>query len=63
MLFVSLVLLVATRLLLARAADYTQYVSVFRGTQNGGNMFPGVVPGKTTTQVDGQLIVILLGLV
>ncbi|KKY21970.1 putative glycosyl family 92 protein [Phaeomoniella chlamydospora] len=24
--------------------DYTQYVQPFYGTQNGGNMFPGVVP-------------------
>ncbi|KAB8337150.1 hypothetical protein FH972_021454 [Carpinus fangiana] len=24
--------------------DYTQYVSLFRGTTNGGNMFPGVTP-------------------
>jgi hypothetical protein len=55
MVFVSLVFLVATHLLLAQAVDYTQYVSVFRGTQNGGNMFPGVVPGITTTHVHGRL--------
>lgn len=24
--------------------DYTRYVDVFLGTENGGNMFPGVVP-------------------
>jgi len=42
MVFVSLVFLVATPLLLPQAVDYTQYVSVFRGTQNGRNMFPGV---------------------
>jgi hypothetical protein len=55
MVFVSLVFLVATHLLLGQAVDYTQYVSVFRGTQNGGNMFPGVVPGITTTHVHGPI--------
>ncbi|KAK5126673.1 hypothetical protein LTR85_009607 [Meristemomyces frigidus] len=25
-------------------SDYTQYVDLFLGTENGGNMFPGVVP-------------------
>ncbi|TKA64704.1 hypothetical protein B0A49_08371 [Cryomyces minteri] len=27
----------------AQSADYSQYVNVFLGTENGGNMFPGVV--------------------
>jgi hypothetical protein len=26
--------------------DYAQYVNVFAGTTNGGNMFPGVTAGK-----------------
>ncbi|KAK3701691.1 hypothetical protein LTR37_015344 [Vermiconidia calcicola] len=26
------------------ASDYTPYVNLFLGTENGGNMFPGVVP-------------------
>jgi hypothetical protein len=55
MVSVSLVFLVATPLLLGQAVDYTRYVNVFRGTQNGGNMFPGVVPGTTTTHTHGQL--------
>ena len=63
MLLIPLLLLIATRLLLAHATDYTQYVSVFRGTQNGGNMFPGVVPGINTVRVYCQLIAILLELV
>ncbi|KAF9629758.1 hypothetical protein BFW01_g10961 [Lasiodiplodia theobromae] len=29
---------------LAQATDYTQYVDPFHGTENGGNVFPGVVP-------------------
>ncbi|KAF2140996.1 glycoside hydrolase family 92 protein [Aplosporella prunicola CBS 121167] len=28
----------------AQDADYTKYVDPFHGTENGGNMFPGVVP-------------------
>lgn len=28
---------------LAQSQDYTQYVNLFLGTENGGNMFPGVV--------------------
>jgi len=46
-LFVAALGLAATSLaqdIDAKVKDYTQYVNVFRGTTNGGNMFPGVVP-------------------
>ena len=39
--------LLVARSLTVGAVDYTQYVNIFRGTQNGGNMFPGVVPGMS----------------